>query len=68
MWHSDLNKIATSLIPSLYNIILLSSIPAQECAAWVKEAATELLDKSAFLCYGIDEHGKTQNAAHPALQ
>lgn len=67
-WRSDLKKIATSLVPSLYDIIPPSSVPAQERAAWVEEAATELLEESAFLRYGVDEHGKTQNAAHPALR
>jgi hypothetical protein len=67
-WRSDLKKIATSLVPSLYDIIPPSSVPAQERAAWVEEAATDLLKDSTFLRYGVDELGKTQNAAHPALR
>ncbi|KAG1765882.1 hypothetical protein EV702DRAFT_1204408 [Suillus placidus] len=67
-WRSNLKKIATSLVPSLYDIIPPSSVPAQEHAAWVEEATTELLNDSAFLRYGVDELGKTQNAAHPALR
>ncbi|KAG1893324.1 uncharacterized protein F5891DRAFT_1196555 [Suillus fuscotomentosus] len=67
MWRSDLKKIITSIAPSLYDLIPPSDIPPQECSAWVKEAVTMLLEDSAFLCYGMDELGKTQNAAHPAL-
>ncbi|KAG1788471.1 uncharacterized protein HD556DRAFT_1447868 [Suillus plorans] len=68
MWRSDLKKIVTSIAPSLYDLILPSDIPPQERAAWVEEAVTMLLEDSAFLRYGVDELGKTQNAAHPALR
>ncbi|KAG2359792.1 hypothetical protein BDR07DRAFT_1487786 [Suillus spraguei] len=67
MWCSDLKKIVTSIAPSLYNLILPSDIPPQECAAWVEEAVTMLLEDSTFLHYGVDELGNTQNAAHLVL-
>ncbi|KAG1848103.1 hypothetical protein F4604DRAFT_1687831 [Suillus subluteus] len=67
-WRSDLKKIVTSIMPSLYDLILPSDIPPQECAAWVEEAVTTLLEDSTFLCYGVDELSKTQNAAHPVLR
>ncbi|KAG1868172.1 hypothetical protein C8R48DRAFT_131700 [Suillus tomentosus] len=67
-WRSDLKKIVTSIAPSLYDLIPPSDIPPQERSAWVEEAVTTLLEDSAFLRYGVDELGKTQNAAHPALR
>ncbi|KAG2368014.1 hypothetical protein BDR07DRAFT_1478614 [Suillus spraguei] len=58
-------------LPGSVNETLMSSLVEWlegECAAWVEEAATTLLEDSAFLHYGVDELGKTQNAAHPALR
>ncbi|KAG1846445.1 hypothetical protein F4604DRAFT_1936432 [Suillus subluteus] len=66
-WRSDLKKIVTSIVPSLYDLIPPSEIPPQEHAAWVEEAMIMLLEDSTFLRYGVDEFSKTQNAAHPVL-
>ncbi|KAG0695456.1 hypothetical protein DFH29DRAFT_880027 [Suillus ampliporus] len=66
-WHSNLKKTAISIIPSTYGLFPPADIPIQECTAWVEAAAVELLDDGRFLCYGLDELGKTRNFAHPAL-
>ncbi|KAG2056651.1 hypothetical protein BDR06DRAFT_1005945 [Suillus hirtellus] len=68
MWHSDLKKIAIAITPSAYNLVPPATIPIQERAAWVENAATDLLDDSMFLCDGVDEFGKTKNFAHPGLR
>ncbi|KAG1730974.1 uncharacterized protein EDB91DRAFT_1252409 [Suillus paluster] len=67
-WHSDLKKIAISTAPSMYNLIPSADVLPQACTAWVANAATELLDDSVFLCDSVDELGKTNNTAHPALK
>ncbi|KAG1899092.1 uncharacterized protein F5891DRAFT_1189906 [Suillus fuscotomentosus] len=67
-WRSNLKKIAISIMPSMYNLIPSAEVPPQARTAWVENTATELLDKSLFLRNGVDELGKTNNAAHPALK
>ncbi|KAG1819136.1 uncharacterized protein BJ212DRAFT_1479246 [Suillus subaureus] len=67
-WHSDLKKIAISIMPSMYNLIPPAEVPPQARTAWVENAASELLDESFFLRDGVDDLGKTNNAAHPALK
>ncbi|KAG1867087.1 hypothetical protein C8R48DRAFT_671962 [Suillus tomentosus] len=67
-WRSDLKKIAISIVPSMYNLIPSAEVPPQAHTAWVEDTATELLDESLFLRNGVDELGKTNNTAHPALK
>ncbi|KAG2337205.1 hypothetical protein BDR05DRAFT_952787 [Suillus weaverae] len=67
-WCSDLKKIAISIALSMYNLIPSAEVLPQARTAWIENAAMELLDKSLFLCDGVDELGKTNNAAHPALK
>ncbi|KAG1817266.1 uncharacterized protein BJ212DRAFT_1480496 [Suillus subaureus] len=67
-WHSNLKKIAISIMPSMYNLIPPAEVPPQACTAWVENAASELLDKSFFLHDSVDDLGKTNNTAHPALK
>ncbi|KAG2134451.1 uncharacterized protein EDB93DRAFT_1107351 [Suillus bovinus] len=57
-WRSDLKKIAVAIAPTMYSLI-----PPPK----VQNTTKELLDDSLFLCNGVDELGKTNNAAHPAL-
>ncbi|KAG1792882.1 uncharacterized protein HD556DRAFT_1443965 [Suillus plorans] len=66
-WCSDLKRITISITPSMYDLVLPSHVPPQECATWVKEHAAKLLELSLFLCNGVDSLGKTRNIAHPAL-
>ncbi|KAG2148853.1 hypothetical protein DEU56DRAFT_926477 [Suillus clintonianus] len=67
-WRSDLKKIVINIVPSMYNLIPPPHIPPQQRAAWVTAAAGELLEDAKFLRNGLDDLGKTQNAAHPALR
>ncbi|KAG2337595.1 hypothetical protein BDR05DRAFT_952529 [Suillus weaverae] len=67
-WCSDLKKIAISIVPSMYNLIPSAEVLPQARTAWIENAAMELLDESLFLCDSVDELGKTNNAAHPALK
>ncbi|KAG1723785.1 uncharacterized protein EDB91DRAFT_1255520 [Suillus paluster] len=67
-WRSDLKKIAISTVPSMYNLIPSADILPQARTAWVANTAMKLLDNSVFLHDGVDELGKTNNAAHPALK
>jgi hypothetical protein len=52
----------------MYNLIPPSHIPPQQRAAWVEEAAMKLLKDGIFLCNGVDNQGKTENASHPVLR
>ncbi|KAG2095261.1 uncharacterized protein F5147DRAFT_778704 [Suillus discolor] len=65
-WRSDLKKTAISTVPVSYSLVPPLSVPVQECAAWIKHAAAELIKGSFFLRFGVDEQGRTQNFAHPA--
>ncbi|KAG1847694.1 hypothetical protein DFJ58DRAFT_730105 [Suillus subalutaceus] len=67
-WRSDLKKTVASIVPSMYDLIPPSHVPPQQRAAWVEEAATELLKDAIFLRNGVDENGKTENASHPVLR
>ncbi|KAG1841787.1 hypothetical protein DFJ58DRAFT_732290 [Suillus subalutaceus] len=51
-WRSDLKKTVASIVPSMYDLIPPSHVPPQQCAAWVEEAATELLKDAIFLRNG----------------
>ncbi|KAG0703854.1 hypothetical protein DFH29DRAFT_998102 [Suillus ampliporus] len=66
-WRSDLKKIAIAITPSVYSLVPPATIPIQERAGWVQNAATDWLDDSLFLRDGVDELGKTRNFAHPGL-
>jgi Domain of unknown function (DUF6532) len=77
-----LKKTAISTVPVSYSLVPPLSVPIQECAAWIKHAAAELIKGSFFLWFGVDEQvsdlvliaivlmkdcqGRTQNFAHPA--
>ncbi|KAG2151773.1 hypothetical protein BD769DRAFT_1658211 [Suillus cothurnatus] len=52
-WWSDLKKNATSIAPIQYSLIPPPSVPAQQCAGWIKTAAVALLVNS-LLCCGVD--------------
>ncbi|KAG1813426.1 hypothetical protein DFJ58DRAFT_740106 [Suillus subalutaceus] len=52
MWRSDLKKTVASIVPSMYDLIPPSHVPPQQRAAWVEEAATELLKDAIFLRNG----------------
>ncbi|KAG1798272.1 uncharacterized protein HD556DRAFT_1440613 [Suillus plorans] len=66
-WRSDLKKTAISIAPVSYSLIPPLSVPIQERAAWVEHAAAELIKGAFFLRFGVDNQGRTQNFAHPAL-
>ncbi|KAG2084646.1 uncharacterized protein F5147DRAFT_841890 [Suillus discolor] len=51
-----------------YSLIPPLSVPIQERAAWVEHAAAELIKEAFFLCFGVDDQGRTQNFAHPTLR
>ncbi|KAG2109534.1 hypothetical protein DEU56DRAFT_920304 [Suillus clintonianus] len=67
-WRSDLKKLAVTIAPSMYNLIPPPEVAAPDRAAWVQNAATVLLEDSLFLRNGMDDLGKTNNAAHPTLR
>ncbi|KAG0700643.1 hypothetical protein DFH29DRAFT_1070019 [Suillus ampliporus] len=67
-WRSDLKKLAVTIAPSMYNLIPPPEVTAPDCAAWVQNTATVLLEDSLFLHNGMNDLGKTNNAAHPALR
>ncbi|KAG0698027.1 hypothetical protein DFH29DRAFT_1082051 [Suillus ampliporus] len=67
-WRSDLKKLAVAIAPSMYNLIPPPEVAVPDRAAWVQNAATVLLEDSLFLRNGMDDLGKTNNAAHPALR
>jgi len=52
----------------MYGLIPPPEVPPQSRNAWVEDAAMKLLEGSLFLRHGVDELGKTRNAAHPALR
>jgi Domain of unknown function (DUF6532) len=52
----------------MYNLIPPPEVPMQDRVTWVQNTAKELLHDSLFLRNGVDELGKTNNAAHPALR
>ncbi|KAG1843252.1 hypothetical protein C8R48DRAFT_678805 [Suillus tomentosus] len=54
-WRSDLKKTAISTVPVSYSLVPPLSVPVQECAAWIKHAAAELIKGSFFLRFGVDE-------------
>ncbi|KAG1749455.1 hypothetical protein EDB19DRAFT_1904557 [Suillus lakei] len=66
-WRSELKKTAIGLVPLAYLLIPSVSVPAQERAMWVQNAALQLLAESEFLRFGLDALGKTRNFAHPGL-
>ncbi|KAG2157191.1 hypothetical protein DEU56DRAFT_905855 [Suillus clintonianus] len=66
-WCSDLKKITIAITPSVYSLVPPATIPVQERAAWVQNAAMDWLDDSLFLHDGVDKLGKTRNFAHPGL-
>ncbi|KAG1845159.1 hypothetical protein F4604DRAFT_1937168 [Suillus subluteus] len=60
-------KTAISTAPSMYNLTPPPEILPQACTAWIENTATQLLHESLFLHNGLDDLGRTNNAAHPAL-
>ncbi|KAG1785086.1 uncharacterized protein HD556DRAFT_1314535 [Suillus plorans] len=67
-WCSNLKKTAVAIAPTMYNLIPPPEVPMQDRVTWVQNTAKELLHDSLFLRNGVDELGKTNNAAHPALR
>ncbi|KAG1883537.1 uncharacterized protein F5891DRAFT_990702 [Suillus fuscotomentosus] len=67
-WRSELKKTAIGLAPLAYSLVPPASVPAQERATWVQNAASQLLSESEFLRFGLDALGKTRNFAHPGLR
>ncbi|KAG2051374.1 hypothetical protein BDR06DRAFT_973891 [Suillus hirtellus] len=66
-WCSNLKKTAVAIAPTMYNLIPPPKVPMQDHVTWVQNTTKELLHNSLFLCNSMDELGKTNNAAHPAL-
>ncbi|KAG2109552.1 uncharacterized protein F5147DRAFT_772860 [Suillus discolor] len=66
-WHSELKKVVAGIMPSMYNLIPPLHVLPEQRATWIEEAAKKLLEDAIFLCYGVDQNGKTNNAAHPDL-
>ncbi|KAG1898871.1 uncharacterized protein F5891DRAFT_981527 [Suillus fuscotomentosus] len=67
MWHSELKKVVAGIVPSMYNLIPPSHVLPEQRATWIEEAAKKLLEDAIFLCYGVDQNRKINNAAHPDL-
>ncbi|KAG2105832.1 uncharacterized protein F5147DRAFT_654074 [Suillus discolor] len=66
-FEAELKKTAIGLAPLAYSLVPPASVPAQECATWAQNAASQLLSESEFLRFGLDALGKTRNFAHPGL-
>ncbi|KAG2743723.1 hypothetical protein P692DRAFT_20745308, partial [Suillus brevipes Sb2] len=67
-WRSDLKKTAISIAPLSYSLLPPPSVPPQQRATWVENAAKNLLQGGLYLRFGIDENGRTRNFANPALR
>ncbi|KAG9311837.1 hypothetical protein JVU11DRAFT_8086 [Chiua virens] len=67
-WRSELKTTAYAIAPVTYKLIPPQDIAAQEKTQWVQNTASRLLTDSLFLRDGVDELGKTNNFAHPALK
>lgn len=83
-WRSELKKVAIAHAPVAFNLLPPDAIAVPARAAWVENAASQLLQQSVFLRNGVDqnvsiffvsdvmltavEQGKTNNFAHPALK
>ncbi|KAG2047205.1 hypothetical protein BDR06DRAFT_1014073 [Suillus hirtellus] len=67
-WRSELKKNVIVIASTIPGLMPPSNIPPQERASWVEGAAAGLKAGSKFLHDGVDEQGKTQNFANPALR
>ncbi|KAG1812775.1 uncharacterized protein BJ212DRAFT_1482850 [Suillus subaureus] len=66
-WQSDLKKTAINIVPLSYLLLPPPSVPPQQHATWVENAAKNLLQGGLYLQFGIDKNGQTRNLANPAL-
>ncbi|KAG1854493.1 hypothetical protein DFJ58DRAFT_914057 [Suillus subalutaceus] len=55
-WRSDLKKLAISIAPLSYSLLPPPSVPPQQRATWVENAAKNLLQGGLYLRFGIDEN------------
>ncbi|KAH7918128.1 hypothetical protein BV22DRAFT_1134836 [Leucogyrophana mollusca] len=68
-WRSDLKKTCIMLVPNFYALFPPpgNNLSDEEHLRFTKDAAAKYREDGQFLHNGVDELGKTQNLANPAL-
>ncbi|KAG2156555.1 uncharacterized protein EDB93DRAFT_1247258 [Suillus bovinus] len=55
-WRSNLKKTVISIAPLSYSLLPLPSVPLQQHATWIENAAKDLLGGGLYLRFGIDQN------------